>query len=87
VEFATVDHRLHWVTFPPDSLPPPLAAYLAATGQGESPPLHSRGSRFIILLEGAPPGRYPFVSQGHGGIAHGVINVEAPADSLASRGS
>jgi plastocyanin len=87
VEFTTVDHRVHWVTFPPDSLSAPLAAFLAVTQQGESPPLHSRGSRFIILLEDAPPGRYPFVSHGHGGVAHGVIEVAALVDSLASTGS
>jgi plastocyanin len=87
VEFTTVDHRVHWVTFPTDSLSAPLAAFLAMTQQGESPPLHSRGSRFIVLLEGAPPGRYPFVSQGHGGVAHGAIEVAAPVDSLASPGS
>lgn len=83
VEFVTVDHRVHVVSFPPDSLSPEGAAFIDSTDQGMSPPLLHRGSRFILWLEGAPPGRYPFVSQGHGGIAHGVIEVGLGGDSLA----
>jgi plastocyanin len=84
VEFVTVDHRVHLVSFPPDSLFPEGAAFLDSTEQGMSPPLLYRGSRFILRLEGAPSGRYPFVSQGHGGVAHGVIEVDVGSDSLAS---
>jgi len=87
VEFVTVDHRVHLVTFPPDSLVAPALAFLTATAQEAWLPLLSRGSRFILFLEDAPPGRYPFLSQGHGGTANGVIEVEVATDSLASGGS
>jgi plastocyanin len=75
VEFRTVDHRVHTVTFPPDSLTPEVRSFLESTGQTESPPLVHRGVRFILRLQGAPPGRYPFVSEGHGGTAHGVVEL------------
>jgi hypothetical protein len=66
------------VTFPPDSLTPEVRAFLESTGQTNSPPLVFRGSRFIVKLENAPNGRYPFVSEGHGGIARGVVEVGLP---------
>jgi plastocyanin len=83
VEFRTVDHRVHTVTFLADSLAPPLRDFLEATGQMGSPPLVSRGSRFIVRLEDAPQGRYPFETKGHGGTANGVVVVglRPPADS------
>jgi plastocyanin len=78
VEFLTEDHRVHTVTFPADSLEPEVHAFLEASGQLGSPPLVSRGTRFVLQLRDAPTGRYPFVSEGHGGTAHGVLLVEPP---------
>ncbi len=78
VEFRTVDHRVHTLTFLADSLAPSLRDYLEATGQMGSPPLVSRGSRFIVRLEDAPKGRYPFETKGHGGTANGVLVVGSP---------
>lgn len=75
VEFVTVDHRIHTVVFPRDSLTAESFRFLAESGTEASPPLPARGSRFLLRLEGAPPGRYPFLSQAHGGVAHGVIEV------------
>jgi plastocyanin len=82
VEFVTVDHRVHTVWFPPDSLSPQAMAFLTSTEQLGSPPLVQRGSQFVLVLEDAPPGRYPFISQGHGGMASGVIEVGISVDSL-----
>jgi plastocyanin len=84
VEFLTVDHRVHTVSFPADSLSPEVRLFLSESGQRSSPPLVSRGSRFILNLQNAPPGRYPFVSEGHGGRAGGVVQVgdPTPADSV-----
>jgi plastocyanin len=84
VEFVTVDHRVHNVSFPTDSLSPEALEFLVATAQESIPPLLNRGNRFILRLVGAPPGRFPFVSEGHGGVAHGVIEVALPTDSLAA---
>lgn len=75
VVFTTVDGRIHTVTFPEDSLPLDGALFLQRTGQMESPPLVDRGSRFVVTLEEAPPGRYRFRSQGPGGEAWGVLLV------------
>jgi plastocyanin len=81
VEFRSVDHRVHTVTFPPDSLSPEILSYLESTSQRSSPPLVFRGSRYIVKLRDAPPGRYPFVSEGHGGKAWGVVEVGSPAST------
>jgi plastocyanin len=75
VEFRTEDHRVHTVTFPPDSLAPEVHSFLESTGQLGSPPLVMQGTRFILRLQDAPPGRYPFLSEGHGGTAWGVVEV------------
>jgi plastocyanin len=75
VEFRTEDHRVHTVTFLSDSLAPEVHSFLESTGQLGSPPLVSRGTRFILRLQDAPPGRYPFLSEGHGGMAKGVVEV------------
>lgn len=84
VEFVTVDHRIHRLEFPRDSLSVESYDFLVASGSEASPPLHARGSRFLLFLEGAPLGRYPFLSLGHGGVAHGVIEIAE--DSLPGSG-
>lgn len=81
VEFVTVDHRVHTLTFPADSLASDVRLFLEESGQISSPPLVTRGSRFILNLEDAPPGRYIFVSDGHGGRAGGLVQVGAPLPS------
>jgi plastocyanin len=82
VEFVTVDHRVHTISFLPDSLSSEALAFLTEEGRVASLPLISRGSRFLVILEGAPAGRYPFVSQGHGGKAYGVIDLRPPQDPV-----
>lgn len=78
VVFTTVDGRVHTVSFPEDSLPLPAALFLERTSQTRSPPLVDRGSRFVVTFEGAPRGRYPFLSRGPGGEAWGTLVVEDP---------
>jgi plastocyanin len=75
VQFVTVDRRVHAVRFPTDSLAQPEAAFIETTGQGASPPLLGLGSRFVVTFENAPPGRYPFLSSGHGEATGGIIFV------------
>lgn len=87
VEFFTADHRVHTVTFLPDSLTPAAHVFLESSGQLRSPPLVARGTRFILRFQDAPPGRYPFVSEGHGGTAHGVVVVEDPRGPFSSGGA
>jgi plastocyanin len=87
VEFVTVDHRVHTVSFLQDSLSIEGIDFLTSVGRMASLPLISRGSRFLVLLEAAPHGRYPFVSQGHGGRAYGVIDVSPRQDTVAQGGN
>lgn len=75
VQFVTVDRRVHAVQFPADSLAQSEAAFIDASGQGASPPLLGLGSRFVVTFENAPPGRYPFLSSGHGEATGGIIFV------------
>lgn len=75
VEFRSVDHRAHTVAFLSDSLSTEGLAFLEGTGQLSVPPLVTQGSHFLLRLEDAPRGRYPFVSEGHGGTAYGAIEV------------
>jgi plastocyanin len=86
VEFLTVDHRVHTLAFPLDSLSPEVRLFLEESGQTSSPPLVTRGSRFILNLKNAPPGRYPFISDGHGGKARGLVQVGDPPASDSVRG-
>ena len=81
VEFVTVDHRVHTVAFVQDSIPARAWDFLLSTGQDVSPPLLSSGSRFLVRLDGAPPGRYLFRSRGHGGQALGVIELGVTPDN------
>lgn len=75
VVFTTVDGRVHTLSFPRDSLALDAALFLERTDQMDSPPLTDRGSRFVVTLEGAPEGRYPFRSRGPGGEAWGTLVV------------
>lgn len=75
VDFVTVDGRIHTVSFVDDSLSTEARSFLRGTRQTASPPLLDQGARFVVDLEGAPPGRYPFRSEGPGGDARGEIVV------------
>jgi len=84
VEFITVDNRVHTVSFLGDSLTAEAAGFLLSSGTLASPPLVSRGSRFVVFFEKAPLGRYPFESRGHGGVAVGTIELASPSDTVGS---
>jgi hypothetical protein len=75
VEFVTGDWRVHEVRFLSDSLDAPARAFLEGTDQLASPPLVDRDARFVVFFGDAPPGRYPFVVEGNGSPAHGVVVV------------
>ena len=85
VEFRTVDNRVHTVEFLADSLNVEVREFLETSGQMASPPLVSRGARFILRLQNAPQGLYFFMSEGHGGMALGVVEVGTPEGADSSR--
>lgn len=74
VRFVAGDRRPHAVTFAADSLEAPLRRFLEETEQLRGPPLVSEGAAWVISLERAPAGRYPFYCRSHDR-AHGVLLV------------
>jgi plastocyanin len=77
VRFIAADRRPHAPAFVADSLSAPVGAFLEETGQLRGPPLVNQGASWVILLQGAPPGRYPFHCRAHD--AFGVLIVR-PGD-------
>ena len=75
VEFFSADWRVHEVHFGRDGLAGEAVAFMEETDQLSSPPLVDRGARFLIDMEGAPPGRYPYRVEGNGPPGHGVVVV------------
>lgn len=78
VQFVVMDRRIHTVEFLADSLSGPAREFLEQTEQLAGPPLVERGSRFVVTFDDAPAGRYPFVSEAHGGRAYGAVIVRGP---------
>jgi len=73
VRFTAGDGRLHAIAFESDLLGAEARAFLEQTGQLRSPPLVSAGMQWVITLNGAPPGDYPFICTTHG--VRGIIVV------------
>ena len=77
VEFLSDDWQVHEIRFELDSLGAEARAFLEETDQVASPPLVSRGARFVVSFADAPAGRYPFVLEGNRGPGRGVVVVRA----------
>jgi plastocyanin len=65
VRFTVTDAMLHDVAFEDGQLAAEATAFLDRTAQLRSPPLVSRGATWVVSLDDAPPGRYPFVCTAH----------------------
>jgi plastocyanin len=79
VIFETGDWRVHTLAFLRDRMSPEALDFMERTGQLESPPLVTLGSRFAVTFEDAPEAVYPFRSEGGGGAAEGVVDVRVPS--------
>jgi hypothetical protein len=55
----------------------PVRDFLDRTNQLRGPPLVNRGAAWVVVLDEAPAGRYPFICRTHD--ARGMILVD-PAD-------
>lgn len=66
VRFTPGDNRTHAVAFDARALSPDARAFLQKTSQLSSPPLTDPGTSWIVNLERAPSGRYPFRCLSHG---------------------
>ena len=75
LRFVAADRRPHAPSFVVESLEPTVRAFLDRTGQLRGPPLVSEGAAWVVVLEDAPPGRYPFSCRSHD--ASGVVLVTA----------
>lgn len=75
VRFTTGDNRLHALAFDAALLSPEARAFLEQTGQLRAPPLVTKGTQWVVTLEGAPAGEYPLTCTTHG--AGGSIAVGA----------
>lgn len=75
LRFVAADHRTHALMFRPESLSTGALEFLERTAQLRGPPLVSEGTSWVVSLEGAPPGRYPFFCRTHD--AEAVIMVDS----------
>jgi plastocyanin len=66
VRFVAADARGYSVRFEVGRLTAEQAAFLEATQQQASPPLIGTGAAWVVTLEDAPAGEYPFLSANHG---------------------
>jgi len=76
VGFVSLDHRLHSLSFLVDSLSSEMVSFLSETKQLAPVPLMTQGDCLELRFNGAPSGRYSFVSRGYGGLAYGEIIVQ-----------
>src|SRR5690606_16119143 len=66
VRFASLDNGSHAIAFDAPALSADARDFLERTGQLRSPPLMVTGAAWVVNLEGAPPGQYPFTCATHG---------------------
>jgi plastocyanin len=75
VRFAATDHGGHAIVFDGPSLDAAARDYLERTAQLRGPPLITKDAAWVVTLEGAPPGDYPFRCTTHN--ATGRLTVAA----------
>jgi plastocyanin len=75
VRFLAEDNGGHALVFESTALTPDVREYLESTGQMRSPPLITTGSAWVVTLDGAPAGEYPFRCSTHS--ASGRLSVTA----------
>lgn len=75
VRFAATDNGGHAIVFESTALAADARDWLERTGQMRSPPLITSGSAWVVTLDGAPPGDYPFLCSTHS--ARGRLTVSA----------
>jgi plastocyanin len=73
VRFTADDRGGHAIVFAGALLQPDAREFLQRTGQLRSPPLITAGASWVITLDGAPAGEYPFHCTTHD--AAGTLTV------------
>ena len=75
IRFAAADNGGHAIVFESTALAADARDWLERTGQMRSPPLITSGAAWVVTLDGAPPGDYPFLCSTHG--TRGRLTVSA----------
>ncbi|MGH7447731.1 MAG: cupredoxin domain-containing protein, partial [Longimicrobiales bacterium] len=70
VRFVAEDNGGHAIVFEGAALAASAREYLERSGQLRSPPFVAIGSTWVITLDGAPPGEYPFRCSTHNLAGH-----------------
>jgi len=76
VRFTSQTLDTHALAFRMNRLSPEQQSFLARSGQEASTPILERGHAWVLTLEGAPAGAYPFVCLIHD--AEGTLEVAGP---------
>ncbi len=71
----SADLRIQTFSFDLEALDADQQGFLERSSQVGSPPLTDPGSRWVVSLEGAPEGEYPFIVLGHGDPVRGAVDV------------
>jgi plastocyanin len=66
VRFTSEDRGAHALAFDAAQLDPAAREFLERTAQLRGPPLLEQGAVWVVNLDGAPPGTYPFTCSTHG---------------------
>jgi plastocyanin len=66
IRFVAADGRGYSVRFDAGRMTPAMVQFLDGSNQLASPPLLAPGAAWVVSLENAPPGEYPFLSANHG---------------------
>lgn len=75
IRFIARDGQNHAIAFDGAALEPATLAFLERTGQLRGPPLVNDGASWVVSLDGAPPGDYPYICLTHG--ERGMLTVSA----------
>jgi plastocyanin len=65
IRFTADDNAGHAIAFVGAALQPDVRAFLQTRAQLRSPPLIAKGAAWVLTLDGAPPGDYPFHCSTH----------------------
>lgn len=76
VRFVVGDGRAHALAFRADALEADARAFLERTGQLRGPPLVNEGAEWVVTLQEAPAGRYPYHCRSHDATGTLVVRPE-----------
>ncbi len=78
IRFIAGDALTHAIAFDTVAMDAQGRRFLAATSQVSSPPLIRQGASWVVSLDSAPPGDYPFRCLAHGGSGRAIVGAPGP---------